>query len=124
MSEIKHEIELLEGYTDNKGVRHFSVEFGKRLTVKDLIALDNDPQAKNPTQYQDLIRRKMVTKFGTIKGAVPLNVLLGLNSIDREDLEKGADKFIELSRGEKTGEYLENNAVKLRFGFELDGTFY
>lgn len=124
MSEIKHKIELLEGYTDTKGVRHTLVEFGKRLTVKDLIALDNDPQGKNPTQYQDLVRRKMMTKFGTIKGAVPLNVLLGLNAIDREDLQSGADKFNELSCGERTSEYLENNTVKLRFGFEMEGTFY
>ena len=123
MTEIKHQFELFEGYTDKNGV-HKVVEYGKRLTVKDLIALDNDPQARNMTQYQDLVRRKMMTKFGTITLPVPLNVLLGLNALDREDLQLGADEFAVLSRGERTTEFRENNVVKLRFGFEIDGTFY
>ena len=120
---IKHTIELYEGYTDKNGA-HNVVEFGKRLTVKDLMSLDSDPQAQNPTQFQDLIRRKMMTKFGTMKLPVPLNVLLGLNAIDREDLQTGADEFTVLSRGDRTTEFRENNVVKLRFGFEIDGTFY
>lgn len=123
MSTDKHKISLLEGYVDAKGP-HQDVEFGKRLSVGDLMALDTDPQAKNPTQYNDLVLRKMITKFGKLKMPVPLNVLLGLNSVDREDLQAGADRFLELSRAERTAEYTEDNIVSLRFGFDIDSTIY
>lgn len=123
MKEEKHKIELITGYVDKK-ITHREVEFGKRLTVGDLMALDTDPQAKNPTQYSDLILRRMITKFGTLKMPVPLNVLLGLNSIDREDLQAGADKFLEITRGDRAGEFQEDNEVRLRFGFDVDGTRY
>ncbi len=121
---MEHKIELTEGYTDKDGKRHTAVTFGKRLTTKDLIDLDNDPQAQNPTQYNDLIRRKMLTKFGDLKLPVPLNVLLALDSLDREDLNAGANEFVRLSRGERTSEIRENNEVKLFYGFEIDGTVY
>lgn len=121
---FEHSIELSEGYTDKDGKRHTSVTFGRRLTTKDLIDLDNDPQAQNPTQYNDLIRRKMMTKFGDLKLPVALNVLLALDSLDREDLAVAANTFLQTSRGERTSEIRENNEVKLFFGFEIDGTVY
>lgn len=130
MSEnVEHTIELPIGCTiinpkTKKETFHSEVTFGKRLTVKDLIALDNDPQAQNPTQYQDLLRRKMITKFGTLTMPVPLNVLLGLDVIDREDLEAAGNEFLRSSRGECTAEIRENHEVKLYFGFEIDGTLY
>lgn len=88
---FEHTIELPIGCTaidlkTKKEAFHSKVTFGKRLMVKDLIALDNDPQAQNPTQYQDLVRRKMITKFGSLTMPVALNVLLGLDVIDRDDL--------------------------------------
>ena len=127
--QFEHKIHIIEGYTTtdkktNEETIHTEVTFGKRLTAKDLMDLDNDPQGQNPTQYQDLVRRKMITKFGTLKMPVPLNILLSLDSIDREDLESAANYFLAMSRGDRTVEYLDNNQVKLAFGFEIDGTEY
>lgn len=121
---MNHTIELIGGYTDNDAVSHKAVTFGRRLTTKDLIDLDNNPQAQNPTQYQDLIRRRMITKFGSLAMPAPLNALLALDSLDREDLTQAADKFLQMSRGERVGEMRENDCVKMRFGFEIDGTVY
>lgn len=130
MSEnFTHSIELIEGYktTDpatGQEIKHTTVTFGRRVTAKDLMSLDNDPQSANQTQYNDLIRRKMITKFGTLKMPVALNVLLSLDSIDRDDLAFAADRFLRESRGERTFEYLDNHTVKLPFGFDIDGTIY
>lgn len=121
---MEHKIELITGYTDKKGVTHREVVFGKRLTTLDLIALDTDPQAQDPTQYNDLIRRKMITKFGGLSVPVGLNVLLSLDMIDREDLDRAADAFMAESRDGRTGETRDGNIVKLRFGFDIDGTMY
>jgi len=124
-----HAIELIEGYTapdpkTKRDVTHTSVTFGRRLTVKDLIDLDSDPQGQNPTQYQDLIRRKMITKFGGLTMPVSLNVLLSLDSIDREDLKSAADNFLNISRGDRLTDFRENHELKLAFGFVIDGTEY
>ncbi len=125
MSEkFEHSIELSGGFNDKENKSHTRVVFGKRLTTKDLIDLDNDPQAANPTQYNDLIRRKMIVKFGDLKMPATLNALLSLDSIDREDLAAAADKFVQASRGETIGEMREDGEVKLRFGFDIDGTTY
>lgn len=122
-------IELAEGYTafdkvKKQEVNHREVVFGRRLTCKDMMDLDNDPQAQNATQYADLIRRKMITKFGLLKMPVPLNVLLSLDFLDREDLSSAADRFLLNSREGRTSEIRENNDVKLMFGFDIDGTTY
>lgn len=121
---MKHEIELVIGYTDKTGVTHKKIEFGYRPTVGDLMKLDTDPQAQNPTQYTDLLNRRMMTKFGELKELPPLGVLLGLDSIDREDIEEGASQFLINSRNEKDVAMPESDLVVLRFGFVVDGTNY
>ncbi len=117
-------IELIGGYTDKDGKTHKTVTFGKRLTAKDLMNVDTNPQARIETQYQDLIRRQMITKFGTLKMPVGLNALSSLNSIDRDDLESAADRFLANSREGREGEFREINLIKLMFGFEIGETFY
>lgn len=124
MESVEYKIELIGGYTDKDKITHRDVTFGKRLTAEDLMNLDSDPQAQNPTQYGDLIRRRMITEFGTLKMPVALNALLALDSIDRDDLESAAEKFLQMSRGERTSELREKHTVKLFYGFEIDGTFY
>lgn len=125
MSKVKnHTIELQFGHTDPTGKVHTTVTFGKRLTGGDMMTLDSDPQAQIPTQYNDLMQRKMITKFGTLKVPVALNVLLGLNKIDREDLGLAMSTFLEVSADGRLAEHRENNVVKLRYGFAFDGANY
>lgn len=121
---MEHTIQLPFGYEDKKGVIHRDVIFSQRLTAGDFMLLDTDPQATNPTQYGDLVRRKMITKFGDLRLPVDLSVLLSLNSIDREELQIGADEFIRTSRGKAVSEFMPDNRVRLYFGFEIDGTRY
>lgn len=123
---MEHTIELLTGYTDKEGKEHREVTFSKRLTVGDLILADNDPQGQNPTQYRDLILRKMITKFGDLKMPVDLRVMLSLDAVDREDLANQADVF--LAKGAE-GRHVEqpfgeDNSVRLLFGFDIDDTTY
>lgn len=119
-----HSIELIEGYTDKEQVQHKKVTFGRRPTTGLLMTLDRDPQAQNPTQYQDLIRRLMITEFGTLKMPIMLPVLAALDTIDRDDLATAADKFLSLSRGDAPGEFLPNNEVRLMFGLTIESTTY
>src|SRR5882762_9283198 len=124
--ETTHSIELIGGYVENKGkpneVRHTRVVFGRRLTAKDLFTLESDPQAKIQTQYSDLIIRAHIVEFGTLKMPVPLTVLLGLDSIDRDDLEQGCDAFRAMKP--LPAELLGEHKWKLSQGFEIDGVFY
>lgn len=121
---MEHKIELTIGFEDKDGKLHREVVFGKRLTVGDVMLLDTDPQAKNPTQYVDLLTRKCITKFGDLKCPVSLDKLLGLNSVDREDLARGFSEFLEMTRPVKEREYGDDHTVTLSFGFEIDGTVY
>lgn len=121
---FEHTIELIGGYTDKNEITHKEVTFGYRMNGLDVMNLDTDPQAKNPTQYNDLVRRKMITKFGTTAMPVPLTALLSLDSIDRDDLTTAAEKFLIGSRGERNSEFKSFDKVKLAFGFVIDGTEY
>lgn len=125
MSEnIEHTIELPIGYTDKDGAVHRDVTFGKRPKISDLILLDMNPQSQNMTQYQQLLRRLMITKFGTLKMPVVLPVFLTLDTADDDVLSAEADKFLQNSRGDRQGEILENNEARLMFGIEIDGVEY
>ena len=115
--ECAHTIDLIGGYTDAKRVTHRRVTFGHRITGKDIFNLDSDPASQNPTQYQDLIVRAAITEFGTLTMPVPLQVLLNLDSIDREDLTEAHNKFQTLSLGERKAELLPEYQCKLAFGF-------
>lgn len=119
-----HSIELLDGFTDKDGKTHTEVTFGKRLSVGDLMMIEDNPQSQFQTQHTDLIRRQMMTRFGTMKLPVTLATLLSLNRIDRRDLAEAADHYVRVSRGERTSEFLSDNKVKLYFGFEVAGEFY
>ena len=121
---MEHSIKLTFGYEGKDGVTHDDVTFGRRLTTGDMILLDSDPRSQNATQNTDMIRAKSITKFGTLKMPVSLDVLLSLNSIDREDIAQGFDRFCQLSREDRPSEYRENNIVEIRFGFDIDGTAY
>ena len=121
---FEHSIELILGYTDGKEVTHKSVTFGTRPKVSDLMKLDMNPQAQNPTQYQQLIQRLMITKFGELKMPVTLPAMLALDTIDNDALNTAADKFLEISRGEKQGEILPDNEARLMFGIEIDDVNY
>jgi hypothetical protein len=121
---MEHKITLIFGHEDKNGDVHKDVTFGRRPTAGDMILLDTDPQAKSATQYTDLIMRRAITAFGSLRVPAGLDVTLGLNSIDRTDMQAGLDKFLELSREDRTSEFRDANTVKLRFGFNIDGTEY
>lgn len=121
---MKHEIELIEGYTDKTGKNHKTVEFGKRLTVADMMLIERDPQAQNPVLYEDLVRRMMIVKFGTLKMPLMLPVLLKLDTIDRDDIGYAANEFLQQSRPNGNGEILPEHAVRLIFGLTIESTTY
>jgi hypothetical protein len=125
MSEINpYTIELPMGHTDLKKARHTRVTFGQRINGKRLFAIDDDPQSSINTQYQDLLLRAAITEFGTLKMPVSLNVLLNLDSIDREDLNEAFNKFSSEALGERQVEYLADNKVKMAIGYESNGLIY
>lgn len=118
-----HSIELLGGFIDKDGNVHTKVTYGKRLTAGDLMLIEDDPQAYITTQHEELIRRRMITEFGSIK--IPtLPMLLSLDKVDRQDLDKAQDYFTQKSRGERTAEFMEDNKVKLFFGFNISDVIY
>ncbi len=117
----KHTITLAIGYKDKKGVTHNEIEFGKRLSVEDLINLDSDPQAQNRTQHTDALYRKMMTRFGKLKMLPSLEVFLDLDSIDRQDIAEGANEFLRITRPERELNISKDFEISLRFGFEVEG---
>lgn len=117
-------VELKFGFTDKKNNKHLEVEFGKRPKVSDLLALDVNPQAQNPTLYVQFLRRLMITKFGTLTMPVPQTALLALDTYDDDLLEKAANEFLQDSRGEKEPKILPNNEAQLMFGIEIEGVNY
>jgi hypothetical protein len=121
---MEHTIELTFGYEDKDGTVHREVTFGRRVTVGDLIVLDNDPRARNPVQYEDRTKLKAITKFGTMKLPLKIDVLLGLNSIDRADVDTGFDTFCVESRGDREAAYPTEKSTQVYFGFEIDGEIY
>jgi hypothetical protein len=50
---------------------------------------------------------------------VPLNVLLNLDSIDREDLADGCNIYQAISAEGRNAEFLPGNAVRLAWGFKI-----
>lgn len=124
MDSVTHTVELVGGHVDTAGTRHTRVVFGRRIMAKDLFALDDDPQAQNPTQYNDLVIRAHITEFGTMKLPIPLSVLLNLDSVDREDLQDGANIFQAMSAEGRSGEFLPDHKVKLGWGFKVNDVVY
>jgi len=98
--------------------------FGHRITAKDLFAIDGSPQAQNPTQYNDLVIRAHIIEFGKLSMPVPLTVLLGLDSIDREDLLEACNIYQAISAEGRAADFLPDNAVRLAFGFKVNDVVY
>ena len=113
--QITHEVNLSDGTR---------VVFGHRLSAADLFKIDADPAAQNPTQYADLLLRAHIVEFGTLPQPVPVPVLLGLDSIDREDLVEGCNVYQTLSLGDRESEFLPDFKVKLAFGFKVNDVVY
>jgi|CXWL01.1.fsa_nt_gi hypothetical protein len=120
---MEHKITLVFGYTDKEGVTHKDVTFGKRPILKDLLALDMNPLTQLPTQYVQLVRRLMITKFGTLAMPVALPILLALDTVDDDKLAAEADQFLVGSREGRTTEFRKDEA-KLGFGIEIDDMIY
>lgn len=117
-------IELDLGYTDKNGKTHTAVTFGKRITGKELFAIDEDPQSSLETQYDALIIRAKITKFGDLKMPVSLQTLLELDSLDREDLAEASNKFSDQAAGDRKVEYTAVGQVKLAFGYTRNDLTY
>lgn len=121
---MEHKIELTYGYKDKDGVTHKDVVIGRRLSVKDLVQLDNNPMAQSQTQREQLIRRQMITKFGSLRLPVSLTVLASLDTLDDDQLRIAADKYLQQTREDRQAEYRDNDEVLLIFGIEIDGVTY
>jgi hypothetical protein len=132
-------IELRLGYRgraprDGEPEVHRRVTFGKRLKGQALFNIDGDPQSKLSTQYQDLILRDCITEFGTIKMPVPLQILLELDSIDRDDITEAHQKYMRESlrdrlakEGIEEGDapcVIDDTHVRLAYGYEHNGVRY
>jgi phage FluMu protein gp41 len=121
---VTHTVELAGGYKDKKEVVHRAVAFAHRITAKDLFALDEDPRATIPTQYNDLLLSRAITKFGELKIPIAATVLLDLDSVDREDLVEGHNVFSALSAEGHNAEFLPDHNVRLGWGFKINGLEY
>lgn len=123
--QMEHKITLTIGYTDPKTREvHKEITFGRRLTGKDLMLIDGDPQAQKSTQYADLVKRKAMTAFGTMKGLPASTILLSLNRVDRADISRGFEEFIRLGREGTESSFPTASSVILFFGFEIEGVRY
>jgi hypothetical protein len=123
MEAVTHIVNLAGGYVQGD-VAQTRVVFGHRITASDLFRLDQNPQAVNPTQYNDLVISTSIVEFGSLQIPVPLRVLLSLDSVDREDLVEGHNIFSALSAEGHGAEFLSDNGVKLGWGFKVNDVIY
>lgn len=124
MTTNTHSIQLELGYRDPKGTLHTDVTFGHLIAARELFQISEDRQAQSTTQYKDLLLRAAITKFGTLKLPVALSVLLALDSIDRDDLYAGVERFEELALEGRQVEFISDTKLKLAFGYESNGIVY
>lgn len=118
------EITLDGGYKDDNSTLHNHVTFGKRFDGATLFALDENPHAEVPTQFQLLTIAATITKFGALTMPVPLGVLLKLNINDIDELIKAHNQFMAEGVGERKVEFISDSEVKLAFGYEDNGIIY
>ena len=114
-------ITLDVGHTDKDGVEHREVEVSKRLRGADLFTIDDDPQSNIPTQYQHLLWRTSITRFGGLAMPVALTVLASLDSIDLDDI---ADAYNEVQRGAQDPQILADGKLRLGDGYEHEGVLF
>jgi phage FluMu protein gp41 len=119
-----HKITLIGGYTDKEGATHRDINFGKRLKVKNLIDLDQNPQARIPAQREMMLVASSITAFGKLKMPISLMTIFELDSIDIDDLQAGHDEFLQITRQSKKGEVVSETQTRLSFGVERDGVNY
>ena len=117
-------MELTIGHTDKRGTTHTRVTFGKRLSGRELFAIDADPQSEIATQYEALLHRAAITEFGSMRMPVSLAILLELDSIDRDDLSAAFNQFTLDLLGDRKAEPIADNKVKLALGYERNGLVY
>jgi hypothetical protein len=121
---ITHTVLLTGGIKDLNGGLHREIVFGHRITGGDLMLMDTDPQATLQTQYKALIMRGAIIKAGTLPMPIPTKLLLQLDDIDRDDLDKGHDEFQQVSAGGRSSEILAVDKVQMAFGFDKNGNVY
>jgi len=121
---MEHKFELTFGYEDKDGKVHREVTIGRRTTMNDVFLLDADPRSERPTQRADMFRALAITKFGELRLPINLAVLLSLNSVDRDDLEQGVNRFFEISQEDREFDHRSATEVKVLFGFDVAGTNY
>ena len=132
-----HTIELLGGYTDDTGVTHTRVTFSKRLTGRNYFQLDDDPQGNFGTQYEALLLRQAISEFGSLPMPVPLQIMLALDSIDRNDLNEAFNQFSRdslraitgldpdsLAPDESAVKLLDERTLKLAIGYTRNDLTY
>lgn len=110
---METKVELKFGYKDKDGIVHREVTFGKRPTVGDLVLLDSNPLATNPTHRTLLVRRLMITKFGSLEIPLKPNVMTTLDTYDDDELQRAGDRFLAESREGKQCEFVGDNVYRL-----------
>lgn len=117
-------LELEIGYTDKDGTTHLAVEFGKQLTGRDLFAIDDDPQSINPDMHQFMMLRQAITKFGTLTIPVALQLLVELDSLDRDGLIETFNESQSEGLEGREAKPLPGNKLQLAGGYDYNGLLY
>lgn len=120
---MEHIIKLKFGYKDEKGTLHTDVTIAQRPMMRDIFNLDINPSAQLPTQYEQLVRRMTIVKFGDLIMPVALPVLLSLDTVDDDTLREGIDEYLRASREGRNAEIRETE-TKLMFGIDIDEINY
>lgn len=118
------QVELIFGYKGADGVLHKSVEIGKRVTCADLMRIGDLPESESELQFNLMLLGAAITKFGTLPVPVPLTVLLSLNSVDRQDLRRAYEAFVEKESEGGNAVRLDVNRLRLAHGFTVGGVRY
>lgn len=119
-------IELKTGYTDNEGVTHKTVTFGRHITLEDMFQLDESPLNNSETDRALLSVSRSVTSFGTLPKSETLFLaaFLELNEFDAVDLMEGFGKFSDQRNEGRIPDVTSESEIILSVGLEKDGVIY
>lgn len=115
------ELELLEGFADEKGTKHTKVEIGNLTKAGEYFLFESIWEDFSETALNAFLLSRAITKFGTLKTPVSESFLLNLLSTDLEDLGNALNEF---TAQNGTPQLYAQNTIKLIYGIEKDGVVY
>lgn len=116
----KINLNLVEGFTDQKGKLHSEIEIGNLVKAEQLFTADAlyGDENKKITSYH--VMRFSISKFGSLDCPVALETILSLDTLDLDNLTDAVDTFTAQNGGNFMS-FVDNKTYKLAHPIKKNG---